>query len=169
MTTEYTRAVARILSRMSSPPLTGTADRSSTLVVGFVAGFFGTLVFHQLLIGALWLAGVLPRPPYSLAPVPPFGVPAVISLAFWGGLWGIVLLWVLQRWPTRMPALAATVFGAVLPPLVGWFVVAPIKGRAVSFSVRTVLLSAGINAVWGLGTWCVARMLARRAPGERTR
>lgn len=54
----------------------------------FIAGFAATLVFHQ---GVLWLmyqAGTVARAPWNMAPVPPFGVPAVVSLAFWGGLWG---------------------------------------------------------------------------------
>jgi hypothetical protein len=31
-----------------------------------------------------------------MTPVPPLNAPAVISLAFWGGLWGIAL-WALIR------------------------------------------------------------------------
>ena len=58
----------------------------------FLAGFFSTLIFHQGLLAILHAAGASPRAAYALVPVPPLGVPAVLSLAFWGGLWGI-LLW----------------------------------------------------------------------------
>src|SRR5215212_7436754 len=94
------------------------------LLIGFVAGFISVLVFHQLCIGALWMLGVLPRPPWSLAPLPPWGVPSVLSTAFWGGLWGVALLWTIERRLLRHPAVMAFVFGAVLPSLVGWFIVA---------------------------------------------
>ena len=60
-----------------------------TVLVGFVAGALSVLVFHQL---GFWIAnelGYARAPLYSLRPVPPFGVPAILSLAFWGGLWGI--------------------------------------------------------------------------------
>jgi hypothetical protein len=44
---------------------------------GLVAGALAVLVFHQGALLALRLAGLVPAPPWRLAPVPPFGVPAV--------------------------------------------------------------------------------------------
>jgi hypothetical protein len=66
-----------------------TAPRAA--IAGFVAGALAVLVFHQGALLALRLAGLVPAPPWRLAPVPPFGVPAVLSAAFWGGIWGIAL------------------------------------------------------------------------------
>ncbi|MFI5001579.1 MAG: hypothetical protein ACHQK9_17005 [Reyranellales bacterium] len=57
-----------------------------TIVIAFVAGFASVLVFHQL---GLWIANELHYarvPLYNMRPVPPFGVPTILSLAFWGGL-----------------------------------------------------------------------------------
>jgi hypothetical protein len=67
-----------------------------TYLKAFIAGFASTLVFHQGLLWLLYTGGFSPRAPWSIAPVPPFNAPAVISLAFWGGVWGIVL-WALIR------------------------------------------------------------------------
>jgi hypothetical protein len=57
----------------------------------FIAGFVSTLVFHQGLLWLLYAGGFSPRAPWNMTPVPPLNAPAVISLAFWGGVWGIVL------------------------------------------------------------------------------
>src|SRR4051794_41886064 len=66
-------------------------------VRGFVAGFLAILIFHQIALLLLHLAGLVPATPWNMAPVPPLGVPAVISAAFWGGLWGVVLVLLAPR------------------------------------------------------------------------
>jgi hypothetical protein len=55
----------------------------------------------------------------------------------------------------------------VLPTLVGWFVVAPLKGQpmAAGFVPSRMWLGPVINGVWGLGTGiglALARRLFRR-------
>ena len=94
-------------------------------LLAFLAGFVATLVFHQ---GALWLlhlAGVTPGTPFVMKPVPPFGVPKVISLAFWGGVWGVIMIAAIAK--ARAFYLVATIFGAILPTLVAAFVIAPLR------------------------------------------
>ena len=63
----------------------------------FLAGFASTLIFHQGLIAFLHAVGFIPRVPYSFAPTAPFGIPQVVSLAFWGGVWGIPLWLAIRR------------------------------------------------------------------------
>ena len=63
----------------------------------FVLGYASTLIFHQGLVVYLHTIGFLPRLPYSLTPTAPFQIPQVISLAFWGGVWGIPLWLVIRR------------------------------------------------------------------------
>src|SRR5215468_7162812 len=99
-----------------------------TYVKAFAAGFVATLVFHQGLLAILHAAGASPRGGWSLAKTPPFGVPAVVSLAFWGGLWGILLWQCIARFSGPAFWLWAVVLGAILPSLVAWFVVMPLKG-----------------------------------------
>ena len=72
----------------------------------------------------LWAAGLAPFAPFSLAATAPFGVPAVISLAFWGGIWGILFAALDSRFPPDGGYwLAAFLFGALAPSLVAWLVV----------------------------------------------
>jgi hypothetical protein len=56
------------------------------LILGFIAGFIATLIFHQGLWYLLNQVNLIPpeRPAWPLDPIPPFGVPSVISKAFWG-------------------------------------------------------------------------------------
>jgi hypothetical protein len=49
------------------------------ILLSFIAGFVATLVFHQPVLWLFHNAGMLPRAPYAMNPVPPFGVPAVMS------------------------------------------------------------------------------------------
>ena len=60
------------------------------LVSAFCAGFLAVLVFHQPMLGLLHAAGVTPATPYPMQPTAPWGVPELWSLAFWGGVWGLV-------------------------------------------------------------------------------
>ena len=81
----------------------------------------------------------------------PFGIPVVWSLAFWGGVWGVLLAASRARVHGAAFIIAATLFGAVLPTLVAWLVVAPLKGQPLPHGMA---LSIGpfVNAAWGLGT-----------------
>jgi hypothetical protein len=132
------------------------AARPGRLAHGFVAGFLATLVFHQTGIALLHLAGVFDGTAFDMRPVPPFGVPSVLSLAFWGGAWGIVFA-LAEPTIARCPGgywLGAVLFGAVVPTVVFWFVVLPLKGLLVGlgFQLRVVAIALVVDALWGLGT-----------------
>ena len=132
-------------------------------VKAFAAGFIATLVFHQSVISLFWLLGLIPGAPYNLAPTEPFGVPAVISLAFWGGAWGLPLWWLIRRWSGSLYWAGATVAGAVGPTAVAILLVFPLKGLAVSFT--TVVGGLIVNAAWGFGSALVMWALRRREAG----
>ena len=142
----------------------GTASR---FVLGFVAAFVATLTFHQTGILVLHLLGITPAMPWVGTPIPPFGVPRVISLAFWGGIWGIVFVLV-EPWLARRPGgdwAGAILFGAIFPTLVAWFVVAPLKGMPPGngFHAPGIFVGPIVNGLWGLGTAIFLRMLNRLA------
>src|SRR5258707_12056509 len=81
-----------------------TISTSATrLALGFVAGFLATLTFHQIGIWVLHAVGYIPFAAWNTAPKPPFGVPSVISLSFWGGVWGIIFV-LIEPWLRRSPA-----------------------------------------------------------------
>src|SRR5215212_6295188 len=108
------------------------------ILLSFLAGFLATLVFHQLALWVLNAAGIASRAPFNLKGVPPFGVPSVISLAFWGGVWGILMIPAIARVRGAGYWVAAIVFGAVLPTLVAAFVVAPMKGTTMPMTPANV-------------------------------
>lgn len=151
-------------------------DRQSSTVVtrvffGFAAGFIATITFHQFVLTVLWAAGVTPMHPFAMAPSPPFGIPAVISLAFWGGIWGIVLAMVDASFPHGWGYWAtAFLFGAILPSLGALLVVLPLKGRPMGGGWHLPLLVTAflINGFWGLGTGIFLRAfrVLMRAPGR---
>ncbi len=125
------------------------------IVVGFVAGFLATIIFHQLTVALLRGIRVAPLLPYSMAPTEPFGIPAVLSLAFWGGIWGIIFLLVHRSFP-RGPLywIMAFLFGAIFPSLVALLIVLPLKGRPAGGGwYPPLLLTAFLaNGAWGIGT-----------------
>ena len=98
------------------------------LVGAFVAGAVGVLAFHQVTWWLLYVAGIIPDFSYRLKPTAPLGVPQVLSQAFWGGLWGIVLALALPLRGRVNYWVFAMAFGLIAPTLVGWFVVPLIKG-----------------------------------------
>ncbi len=152
---------------------TGVRTTPARLALGFIGGFLSTLVFHQLMLLFLASIGFVQANVYVMNPVPPFGVPQVISLAFWGGLWGIVFALVEGSFPTGAGYwVAAFVFGAVAPTLVAWFVVASLKGLPLAAGWRPNRMLTGIivNGAWGVGTglFLAATRARRRATVGRT-
>lgn len=119
----------------------------------FFAGFFATLVVHQGLYTLFWLAGALANPPYALAPTWPFGVPAVLSLAFWGGLWGIALWLFIRDSIARAYWLRALILGAIGPSAAALFLVFPLKGLAFAAGWNPSIIAGALilNGAWGLG------------------
>ncbi len=62
-------------------------------LLGFVAAVISVLIFHQGMWAALHtlaLPGLAMPPPYPTDPIPPWGIPRIVNLCFWGGLYGIV-------------------------------------------------------------------------------
>lgn len=123
------------------------------IISAFVVGVAGILIFHQ---GSGWLfnlIGIYPEQ-YRTRPIPPFGVPQILSQCFWGGLWGIVLAWTLSHWRNVNYWLLAFAFGLIAPTLVGWFIVPPLKGTPIMGGPPwlTQVVRPLPNAIWGIGT-----------------
>jgi hypothetical protein len=133
------------------------------LALGFLAGALAVPVFHQPAIALLYQAGIVPRPPYSMAPTAPFGVPQIASLMFWSGLWGVALAAAVHRVRGSRLIVAALIFGMVLPTLAAWFVVAPLRGQALMAGGDPARMAIGlfVNGLWGLGAG-IGLALSRR-------
>lgn len=127
----------------------------------FIAGLLATLIFHQGLFGVFYLLGVVPAAPYNITPVPPLGVPSVLSLAFFGGLWGIALWAIAGRFIRAWYWLVHIVLGAIGPTAVAMLVVFPMKGLAVSS--QTWVGGLILNGFWGLGVAVFMVLMAARA------
>ena len=141
---------------------------SRWLVAGFISGAVAVLIFHQGAFALLHMLGVTPRAPYSMQPTSPLGIPQVWSLAFWGGVWGVALAAGLRRLEGTRFVVAAIVFGAILPTLVFWFVVAPLKGQPVAagWVPAAMMIGLFVNGAWGLGTAIGLLLFARRRRAE---
>ena len=151
------------LSAASSPgrPVFSATD----LLLGFAAGFIAVLAFHQPMLQLLNTLGVTPGTPYATKAAALTGVPQFVSSAFWGGLWGIAFAWVRPRLPRGAAYwLAALAFGAVLPTLVAWFVVAPLRGLPLGngFKSAGVITALSVNGAWGVGTAVLLALMRRR-------
>lgn len=129
----------------------------------FTAGFLSTLVFHQGVILLFYMMGAISRAPWSLAATPPFGVPAVVSLSFWAGVWGIVLWPVLRAATGAAYWVRAIVLGAIGPSAVALFIVFPLKGGAFAagWDPKIIIGALIVNGVWGFGLALLIRALKR--------
>ncbi len=129
----------------------------------FLAGFLSTLVFHQGLLALLNAGRMTTRKPWVMAPVGPLGVPSVISLAFWGGLWGILLWEIVRKRTGAGHWITALVFGAVAPTLVALLVVLPLKGMGMGGGWKPDIVVGALllNGAWGVGVAALMRLFGR--------
>jgi hypothetical protein len=140
---------------------------STRLFLGFAAGFLSHLIFQGGFGAALYAANLLPGLPWSLAPVPPLGVPRSINLAFWAGLWGLGYALLEPRLTARFGRwLGGLAYG--LAPLAGyWFVVLPLKGLGIGggFHLAKMPSEVAFHAIFGIGAAIIfqsALVLVRR-------
>jgi hypothetical protein len=148
------------MSTTSTVPAPRAALSPASFALAFLAGFLAVPLFHQILLLLLHLAGVIPVAPFQMSPTAPFGVPQVVSISFWGGVWGLVFLLVVPRF-FRGAAywIAAFVFGAVALTLVYVFVVVPLKTGAPPPNLAPILVIGGLlNGAWGIGTALFLRL-----------
>lgn len=131
------------------------------LLLGFAAGFVATLIFHQGLWYLFNQAGIVPpsRPAWPIDPIPPFGVPAVLSKAFWGGIWGMALTPALVHLSGASYWAAWILAGALALTAVAFFVVPPLKGEPMQAMGPRFLIGMAVNGAWGFGTALILQIL----------
>lgn len=139
--------------------------RLKAVFLGFVAGFLAVPIFHQAAWFLLNVAGLIPwdRPAWPLDPVPPLGVPSLLSKAFWGGVWGAALAPLLLDLQGRLYWIAWIVIGASATSLVALFVVPLIKGAPIPALWPRLLVALLVNGVWGFGTALLLKLTRRAA------
>lgn len=132
------------------------------VLIGFIAGFLAVLTFHQGTIGVMNATGLLPNGPFRTNAVGPLGIPAYVNSAFWGGLWGIVIVLAMSRLKDhRLRVAVALLIGALGATAVGWFVVAPLKGLPIAQGWNPAAMWRGplINGMFGLGAGIIGSWL----------
>jgi hypothetical protein len=131
--------------------------------LGFVAAVISVLVFHQGMWGLLHLMGLMP-PWYPTRGVPPFGVPLIVDLCFWGGVWGAAFGLVLPKLPSSYPMWLLGLGLGIAAALVGLFIVPLIKGLPVAggWAPMTFVRSFLINGFWGIGVGLILPLMMRR-------
>ena len=136
-----------------------------TVLIGFVAGALGVLIFHQ---AGFWIAnelGYAKVPLYNWTGVKPWGVPFIVSAAFWGGLWGILFSFVVPRLPGFLSGVLGWIlFAAIVVTAVNWLVVLPLKGLPPGNGWRMpgLVVLPLVYGLWGFGMWLIARVLRGR-------
>ncbi len=119
-------------------------------------------LFHQAVFAIFYAMQWTTRVPFSFEATKPFGVPQLLSLSFWGGLWGILLGLLLARTRTsRAFWTIALLFGAIAPTLVAGFVVAPLKGLPAGGGAKLAAIGLSVNAAWGVGTAALYQLFGR--------
>ena len=143
--------------------------RSSTRIyLGGIAGAVSVLVFHQTILQLFFWCGLAPQAAFRGAVVLPFHAPMVVSITFWGAIYGGVFGWLTPRLPRL--ALAKALLAGLFALLMGWFVVRPLAGHPVAFDwqVAPMLRSAAACLMWGIGvTLILPLLLPREITGSR--
>ena len=147
------------VARHSTSVDTWSGSAGRTALLGFLAAVLSVLVFHQGTVWLLYTLGYVSNGPYAMRPIPPLGVPQIVSQLFWGGLWGIVIALVLRatRWPALLTGFLIGVFGVAL---VAVAVVPAIKGLP-TFAGGDPLGVLRVCLIGGAFGWGTALILTR--------
>ncbi len=145
--------------------LSKSQNRILRLLLAFAAGFISVFLFHQGMLVFLNQIGFTQFTPYPKDPTQPFGIPTIWSLAFWGGVWGI--LWAVFTLQFRKKLsywLTAFLFGAFAPTAVFLLIVSPLKGLPIAGGWELNLITTGLmlNGAWGLGTAILFKFAVER-------
>lgn len=140
------------------------------VALGFVAAVISVLIFHQgiwSLLHYLALPGLGMPPPFPIGLVPPFGVPRIVSLCFWGGVWG-ALFGAVWHGPRSSNWWAGILLGFIASAF-GLLVVLPLKGApfAAGWALHAWIRSMLINGTWGLGVGILLTLLPYQTASRR--
>lgn len=133
-------------------------------IKAFIAGFIAMLTFHQ---GLLWLldrAQVIPATAWSMASAPLIGIPVVLALGLWGGLWGLVIWFLIRNAEAAGYYVGAIILAAILLSAVALTAVPLALGTSVQaliggFSLHRVGVEMALNGCYGLGLAVFMRIM----------
>jgi hypothetical protein len=132
------------------------------IFLGCIAGAISVLVFHQTTLQVFFWCGFTAQAAFRVAVVPPFNAPMVVSITFWGAVYGGVFGLLTPRLPR--PTLVKALVAGLFALLMSWFVVRPLAGNPVAFGwqIAPMLRSCAACLMWGIGITLVLPMLMPR-------
>jgi hypothetical protein len=135
---------------------------STRVFLGCVAGALAMLVFHQTTLQIFFWLGWAPRAAFRVAHVAPFNAPLVVSITFWGAVYGGVFA-LFVRWP-RIPLWSKGIVAGLCAMTLAWFVFLPLMGHAAAFGYQPwpMLRSFIAYQMWGIGMSLVLPLLHPR-------
>jgi hypothetical protein len=124
---------------------------STRVFLGSVAGALSVLLCHQMTLQMFFWLGWAPNAAFRFALVPPFNVPLVVSVTFWGavygGVFGALLPWV------KAPLWLKGIVAGLTAMGLAWFVFLPLMGHEAAFGWQPwpLLRSFIAYQMWGAG------------------
>ncbi len=139
---------------------------SNRIFLGCVAGAVSVLLFHQTSLQILFWLGLAPLAAFRVAHVPPFNMPMVVSITFWGAVYGGIFAALTTR--LRKPLWWFGVPLGLCAMLIGWFVFLPLKGQPMAFGGQTgpILRTLLAYNLWGIGVTLILPLLHPRPRGS---
>ena len=143
---------------------------STRLFLGSLAGALAVLLFHQTTLQAFYWAGLAPQAAFRIAQVPPFDAPVVVSITFWGAVYGAIL-GIVSPW-ARVPLWLQAAGAGFCAMALAWFVFLPLMGHAAAFGWRVGPMVRSFIAyqAWGAGFRLLSpRLHPRQIEGRQAR
>ncbi len=136
---------------------------------GCVAGALAVLVFHQTTLQLFFWLGWAPQAAFRIAQVPPFNAPLVVSITFWGAVYGG--LFGLSMPALKIPLWQKGMVAGVCAMTLGWFVFLPLMGHQAAFGWHAwpMLRSFVAYQMWGLGLTLMLPLLHPRRQDRRSK
>ena len=135
---------------------------STRVFLGSLAGALAILVFHQTTLQIFFWFGLSPQAAFRIAHVPPFHAPLVVSITFWGAVYGGLLGMALPWLPG--PLYAKSAMAGAFATGLAWFLFLPLMGRPAAFGWQAwpMLRSFAAYQMWGIGVSLLLPLLHPR-------
>lgn len=139
---------------------------STRIFLGSVAGALSILMFHQTTLEAFFWLGLAPNAAFRIAQVPPFHAPLVVSITFWGAVYGA--LFAAAAPLVKAPRWVKGIGAGLCAMTLAWFVFLPVMGHPMAFAWKAwpMLRSFIAYQMWGLGLIIVLPLLRPRQFGR---